>query len=60
MSDKRAKKDKKEHSKRKIPQLKLDNGVEIPARMAYMKDNFKCFKINEIEINKIRVSGKKL
>ena len=66
MSNKRAKKDKKEHSKkeqknvRKIPQLKLDNGVEIPARMAYMKDNFKCFKINEIEINKIRVSGKKL
>ena len=36
--------------------LKLDNGVEIPVRTAYMKDNTKCLKINDIDITKIRVS----
>ena len=40
--------------------LKLDNGVEIPVRTAYMKDNTKCFKINNIDVNKIKVSEKKL
>ena len=38
--------------------LKLDNGVEIPAKTGYMKDNTKCFKIDGIDINKIRVSKK--
>ena len=38
---------------------KLDNGVEIPAKTAYMKDT-KCFRINDIDINKIRVSEQKL
>ena len=41
--------------------LKLDNRVKIPAKITYMKDNaLKCFKINDIDINKIRVSEKKI
>ena len=40
--------------------LKLDNGAEIPAKIVYVKDNSKFFKINEIDINKIRVSEKRL
>ena len=39
---------------------KLNNGAEIPARTAYMKDNTKCLRINDIDTNKIRVSEKKL
>ena len=39
--------------------LKLDNGAEIPVKTVYMKDNTKCFKTNDMDINKIRVSEKK-
>ena len=56
------KKEKKNTAKntsktKKSLMLKLDNEAEIPAKALYMKD-FKCFKINEIDINKIRVSEK--
>ena len=47
---------KKTSKIRKTLMLKLDNGVEIPAKTVYMKDNTKCF--NGIDINKIRVSEK--
>ena len=63
MSDRRTKKDKKEHSKKeqkrrkKALMLKLDNGVEIPARTTYM-ENAKYFEIDEIDIDKIRISNK--
>ena len=41
--------------------LKLDNNNnEIPARIVYKKDNNDCFGIDEIGINKIRVSEKSL
>ena len=40
--------------------LKLDNEEKIPARIVYMKDNSKCFGINDIDINKIRISEKRL
>ena len=40
--------------------LKLDNGKEIPAKNVCMKDNSKCFGINVIDINKIRISDKSL
>ena len=40
--------------------LKLDNGAKVPAKIVYVKDNSKCFKINEIDFNKIRVSEKRL
>ena len=40
--------------------LKLDNGVKTPANVTYVKDNTKCLKIDDIDINKIRVSEKKL
>ena len=64
MSDKRSKKNttknnKKASKKRKIPTLILDNGAEIPTKIAYMEDT-KYIEINDIDINKIRVSGKKL
>ena len=36
--------------------LKLDNEDKIPAIIVYTKDNNKCPKINEIDINKIRIS----
>ena len=45
---------------RKILMLKLDNGVKIPVKITYMKGNIKCFKINDIDINKIRVSEKNI
>ena len=61
MSDKRAKKDKKEHSKkeqkRKKKILMLDTGDEVSAKNTYMK-NTKYFEIDEIDIDKIRVSNK--
>ena len=38
--------------------LKLDNKKKIPARIVYMKDNTECFGINDIYINKIRISEK--
>ena len=64
LSDKRTKKsttksNKKTIKNRKIPTLRLDNGAEIPAKTAYMK-NIKCIKINEVDTDKIRVSEKKL
>ena len=40
--------------------LKLDNEKKIPARIVYMRDNSKCFGINDIDINKIRISEKSL
>ena len=40
--------------------LILDNGAKIPVTTAYMTGNTKCFKINDIDINKIRVSEKRL
>ena len=43
---------------RKIFTLKLDNGAEIPAKTAYINDT-KYFKIDDIDINKIRDSNKK-
>ena len=64
MSDKRTKNNttksnKKASKNRKTPTLKLDNGVEIPAKTLYMK-NTKHFKINDTDIDKIRVFDKKL
>ena len=55
-----AKNTKKTPENKTILMLKLDNGVEVPAKITYMKDNTKCLKINDIAINKIRVSEKKL
>ena len=64
MSDKRTKKsttknNKKASKNRKIPTLKLDNWGETPAKTTYIKDTER-FKISDIDINKIRVSDKKL
>ena len=67
MNDKRSKKNttksnknnKKLSKNRKISTLRLDNDVEISAKTAYIKD-MECFKINDIDINKIRISDKKL
>ena len=39
--------------------LKLDNGDEIPAKTAYIKST-KYFKIDNIDIDKIKVSDKNL
>ena len=55
-----AKNTKKTPENKKMLMLKLDNRVEVPAKATYMKDNTKCLKINDIDINKIRVSEKKL
>ena len=65
MSDKRSKKNTTKNNKKtlkniKILTLRLDNGNEIPAKIAYTKDDTKYFKVSDIDINKIRVSGKKL
>ena len=65
MSDKKSKtntrrNNKKASKNKKIRTLKLDNGAEIPAKTAYMKDNTKSFKISDKDIDKIRLSGKKL
>ena len=65
MSNKKEKKNtaktlKKTPKNRKTLMLKLDNGVEVPARTVYVKDNIKCFKFNDVEINKIRVSEQRL
>ena len=45
---------------KKIPMLKLDNNDKILARMVYVKDNEKCFGIDEIDINEIRISERSL
>ena len=62
MSNKKEKKDTAKNTSRTktIPMLKLDNGKKIPARIVYTKDNSKCFGINDIDINKIRISEKSL
>ena len=62
MSNKKEKKDTVKNTARtkKIPMLKLDNKDKIPARIAYTKDNKKCFGIDEIDINKIRISERSL
>ena len=62
MSNKKEKKDTAKNTSRtkKTPMLKLDNEKKIPARIVYMKDNIKCFGINDIDINKIRISEKSL
>ena len=64
MCDKRTKKNTAKNSKKpsknkKIPALKLDNEDEIPAKTTYMKDT-ECFEINDIGIDKIRLSDKRL
>ena len=64
MSDKRSKKvttknNNKASKSRKIPTLRIDNDDEILAKTKYIKDT-ECFEINDIDINKIRVSDKKL
>ena len=63
MSKKKEKKDTPKNTSRtkKIPMLKkLDNEKKIPARIVYTKDISKCFGINDIDINKIRISEKSL
>ena len=70
MRDKKAKKnttknnknikDNKQVSKNKRSlTLRLDNNVKIPAKTIYMKVT-KSFKIDDVDINKITVSDKKL
>ena len=67
MSDKRAKKNtttnnqsnKKASKNRKTPTLRLDNDAEIPAETTYIKD-VECFRINDIDIDKIRFLIKNL
>ena len=62
MSNKR---DKKKNTSKKVAKnktisvLKLDNDVEIPIMIIFMKDS-KYFDINNIDINKIIVSKAKL
>ena len=56
MSDKRSKKNttknnKKASKNRKIPILRLDNDVEIPAKTTYIKDTV-WFEINDIVLIK--------
>ena len=53
-------KDNKQVSKNKRSlTLRLDNNVKIPAKTIYMKVT-KSFKIDDVDINKITVSDKKL
>ena len=67
MSDKRSKRNttkndknnKKGSKNRTFRTLRLENNAEILAKTTYIKDT-KCFKINDIDIDKIRVSDKKL
>ena len=64
MSEKGGKKktiknNKKVSKDKKTVILKLNNGVEIPAKNMY-KEDLKLFNINDIDIDKIRVSDKKL
>ena len=40
--------------------LTLVNEKKIPARIVYTKHNSKCFGINDMDINKIRISEKSL
>ena len=50
---------KKASKSKKISTLRLDNDAEIPAKTKDIKD-VECFKIKDIDINKIKVSDKKL
>ena len=62
MSNKRDKKkstSKKVAKNKTIFMLKLDNDVEIYAMTIFIKDS-KYFDINDIDINKIRVSNAKV
>ena len=63
MSDKRSKnnttKNNKASKNRKILTLRLNSDDEIPEKTAYIKDT-ECFRINDVDINNIRVSDKKL
>ena len=64
MSDKRpnnntTKNNTKASKNRKSSTLRLDNDAEIPAITTYIKGT-ESFKINDIDIDKIRVSNKKL
>ena len=62
MSNKKEKKDTAKNTSRttKIRMLKLDNEKKIPVRIVFTKDNSKCFGVNDININKIRISEKSL
>ena len=42
-----------------MPTLRIDNDAEIPSKITYIKGT-EWFRINDIDINKIRVSDKKL
>ena len=53
------KNNKKVSKDKKTIKLKLNNGVEIPAKNIYTKDS-EDFNINDIKIDKMRVSDKKL
>ena len=62
MPNKKEKKDTAKNTSRtkKTPMVKLDNEKKIQVKIVYMKDNSKCFGINDIDINKIRISEKSL
>ena len=57
--DKKTIKNNKVSKDKKTITLKLNNGVQIPARNTYNKDS-RIFNISDIDIDKIRVSDKKL
>ena len=61
MSQRRTKKNtiKNNTKNRKSFTLRLDNGVEIPAKTIHIRDT-KYFKIDDIDINKIRISDGKI
>ena len=64
MSEKGVKKkiiknNKKVSKDKKTATLKFNNSVEIPARNIYQEDS-RIFSINDRDIDKIRVSDKKL
>ena len=63
-SDKRKKENttknnKKASKNRKIPTSRLVNYADIPPKTTYIK-NTACFRINDIDTDKIRVSDKNL
>ena len=62
MSNKKEKKDTVKNTSRtkKIPMLKLHNKDKIPAKIVYVKDNDDSLGIDEIDINKIRISERSL
>ena len=62
MSNKKEKKGTAKNTSRtkKIPMLRLDNEKKIPVRIVYEKENNNGFGINDIDINKIRISEKSI